>query len=59
MVMLNPLNPNLCDCSVMYQFQSDASFYFWLGVVITLAACYMATAILKIVKHYKRRDDGD
>jgi len=53
MVMLNPLNENLCDCSVMYQFQSDASAYFWIGVAIALAGCYMVSAILKMFDHYK------
>jgi len=52
-------NPNLCDCSVMYEFQSDATTYFWIGVAVALAGCYMATAILKMVKHYHRRNNGD
>ena len=51
---LNPLtNPNLCDCTVMAQFQSDASTYFWLGAAIALAGCLAARGVLKIFNHYK------
>ena len=54
---LNPLtNPNLCDCTVMAQFQSDASAYFWLGAAIALAGCLAAQGIKNILKHYFKKN---
>lgn len=46
-------NPNICDCTVMYQFQSDASGYYYIGLVVGVAACLIAFSIGRIVKKWQ------